>query len=285
VALDHAPKGVGRLVDQAIELYRAEFRTVAVPAAILLLPLSLLVTLAQNQVTSAVTRSIAAAETAPSPVTLFATLGAAYSLLFVTATAIGLGLLYYESCLLQAVPQLLDRQPVAPGAFLKGGWRRLGHLLLAVFVAGLMGGIGYLFFLVPGILLVVYLSLVREITVLERAHLGDAISRSFSLVSGNFWRVVGFFLASFTVIYALQSAFTSLAVVPTFLNQIAGGANAAPVPALPWQVFTGVMQGLAYAISVPLQGLCGLMLYLDLRSRREGMDLIMRAEALTARAS
>lgn len=284
MALDHAPKGVGRLVDEAIGLYRAEFRTVALPAACVLLPLSLLVNLAQNQLSAAMTRSLTSGEV-PSPASFLATFGVAYSALLVLAGAIVLGLLYYESCLLQAVPALLERRPVPPGAFLKGGWRRLGYLLLAVWVVGMISGIGYLFFLVPGILLAVYTSLVREITVIERAPLGEAIGRSFALVQGNFWRVVGFFLASFAVIYALQSAFTSLSVLPTFLNLARGGANVTPVPSLPWQVFTGLMQGLAYAIAVPLQGLCGLMLYLDLRARREGMDLLVRAQALVSSPS
>lgn len=277
---DYAPKGIGRLVDEAIALYRAEFRTLVVPAAYLLLPLALVMNLVQTRLTVLTTASIQSQAT-EDPALFLATFSIVYAALIALTVIIGLGALYYESCLLRATPSLLARESVAPAAFLKGGWRRFGYLVLAVIVVAFIVGAGYVFLFVPGLILIVYASLVLPLTVVEDASPGDAVTRSFTLVSGNFWRVVGFLIASTAVVYALQSAFTSLAVIPSFLQSVTGGVAASPVPALHWQVFTGLMSGIAYAMGIPLQTVCVLVLYLDLRSRREGMDLLVRAQALT----
>jgi hypothetical protein len=286
VAADYSPKGIGRLVDQAISLYRANFRTIALPAVYFLMPLALAMSVAQSQLTALMVRSIesqAGADAGPASLPmLFAVTGVAYGGLSLLVAVVAVGLMYYLSCLLHATTRLLAHEPIGPAEFLKGGWPRFGYLVLAAFMLSIVTGLGYLFLIVPGIVVAVYGALAVPMTVLEESSIGDVFVRSFSLVSGNFWRVVGFFVASGVIVYTLQSAFTSLAAVPVLLNALAG-AKATPVPSLPWQVFTGVMQGAAYAVAAPLEGLCLVALYLDLRSRREGMDLLVRAQRLAAR--
>jgi hypothetical protein len=285
--VDYGPKRIGRLVDEAIALYRSSFRTLVVPGLYFLLPLTLTLSLVQSQASALMTRTVGRAVGQAGPVApnaaFFAAFGVGYSAVLLAAALVGLGVLYYLSCLMQAAPALLERRRVPPKEFLKGGWRRFGWFLLAAWVSQMIAGFGYVFLFVPGLIILVFLSLVMPITVLEQASLPDALARSYSLVSGNFWRVVGFFASAFLIIYTLQSAFTSLALVPYVLSGYSAALAAAPnLPSLPWQVFIGVMQGLAYVIGIPLQGVCMLVLYLDLRSRREGMDLLMRAQRLAA---
>jgi hypothetical protein len=281
-APDYSPKSIGRLVDEAIGLFRADFRAIALPGLYFLMPLALAISLLQSQVTGLMARTVTQANGGAGftdPGTIFVAFGLTYSVLIAATGVVSLGVLYYNSCLLRSAPALLAHEPVAPGAFLKGGWKRFGHLALAMTIVGFLGGIPLV-----GLVVFVYGALVMPVTVLEEAPLGEAVSRSLLLVGQEFWRTVGFYLAALAIIYALESAFTSLSVLPLLLQGF-GQTTASPLPSLPWQVFIGVMQGAAYVIGVPMQGLCLLVLYLDLRSRREGMDLTMRAQRLTPTVS
>jgi hypothetical protein len=49
---------------------------------------------------------------------------------------------------------------------------------------------------------------------------------------------------------------------------------------LGWTVFDGLMQGAAITLVLPFTELVTLLFYLDLRSRNEGMDLLIRAREL-----
>jgi hypothetical protein len=117
---DYRPKGIGRLIDEAIAVYRAEFRTLALPALYLLLPLSLFSSLAQ----SAYVRAVTGAANATDPFAVLARVSGAYSVLLVAASLISIAALYYFNAVMRQASALLTRMPVAPGAFLRAGWRR-----------------------------------------------------------------------------------------------------------------------------------------------------------------
>jgi hypothetical protein len=138
--------------------------------------------------------------------------------------------------------------------------------------------------LVPGMILAVYLSMSQVVAGVEDATPDVAISRSFRLVSGNFWRVVGFFLAIGIIVVSLQSAFTSVTSVQLFIQQLSGSSSGTPVPPLGWQVLNGVAQAVAQTLTLPLANVAALLFYFDLRARREGMDLLARAQELAPAA-
>lgn len=276
---DYRPKGIGRLIDEAIAVYRAEFRTLALPALYLLLPLSLVSSLAQN----AYIRALRGAANSTDPFAVLARVSGAYSALVVAASLIGVAALYYFNAVMQQAPALLTRAPVAPGAFLKAGWKRFLMLWVTGIVMGIAAGFGLLFLLVPGFLLYVYLSMAEPVVGVEGAPIDVAFRRSVSLVRENFWRTVGFFAAILVIIGSLQSALTSVTSIQLILTSISGVNAGGPLPSLGWQVLGGLAQGVAQALTLPLFYVAWLLFYLDLRSRREGMDLLARAQALAAR--
>jgi hypothetical protein len=278
---DFAPKGIGRLIDEAIAVYRADFRTLAIPAACVLLPASLFVGLAQAAYVRTVTR---VAATATDPIAMIGAVGGAYTILAALAALNALVSLYYFACVLAAAPDLLERRPVALGAFLKGGVRRFLLMLAAALLVGIIEFAGFIALIVPGIIAAVYLSMSQLVAGVESATPDTAITRSFRLVSGNFWRVVGFFFAIGVIIVSLQSAFTSVASIQLLLQQLSGSSSGTPVPALGWQVLNGLAQAIAQTLTLPLANVAALLFYFDLRARREGMDLLARAQALAPAA-
>lgn len=281
---DYTPKPIGRLVDEAIAVYRAGFRTLALPAAFILLPSGLFVGLAQAvylQTVSHAATSLTASSDLP---TYLATISGAYSLLAAFAGLRGFVALYYFACVLAATPELLARRPVAPGAFLKGGASRFLMLFVISIVVGLVAGLGLLFLLVPGLMLYVYLSMAEPVAGVEQAPFDRALSRSFTLVSGNFWRTVGFFVAVGVIVYSLDSALTSLTTFEVVWQQITAASSGNPLPSVPWQVAGGLLGAVAQTLTMPLMYVAWLLYYLDLRARREGMDLLVRAASLDSAA-
>jgi hypothetical protein len=280
VTRDFAPRGIGRVIDDAVSAYRASFRSIAVPAAMLLLPTGLFIGLAQNSYFRAVT--MAARSTSTDPFAVFGQVGLSYSVWAALAALQSLVSLYYFACLLAAAPQLLAGERIAPRAFLAGGAARFLMMFATSIVVGLIYFIGSLFLLVPGVIAYVYLSMTLPAVALEGAGLDTAMGRSLKLVSGSFWRTIGFFVATAVIVFSLQSALTSVTSLQLLLQQASGATSGSPLPQLGWQVFGGLAQGVAQMVTVPLIYLAWLFYYFDLRARRDGMDLLARAATLAA---
>ena len=81
-------------------------------------------------------------------------------------------------------------------------WRLLGLGLLV----GLIVGLGWCFCLIPGIVLGVYLSVSSAALVLERSTVTDAMSRSWRLISGAFWRTLGALILLFIIYIVINVA-------------------------------------------------------------------------------
>jgi hypothetical protein len=287
---DYAPKGIGRLIDEAIAVYRAEFRTLALPAAYLLLPVSLVAGLAQGWYGQVLMRQSAAVTSATDPLPFFVGLAGPYALLGVVVSLQGLVALYYFACVLAAAPALLDRRRVSPGEFLKGGASRVLPMFvisLAVWSVGTIPiTIGVLLLIIPGVIVAVALNSYVAVTQcalgVERAPLGSAFGRGIALMRGHFWRSIGFLLAIGIIVLSLESALTSITSVQLVIQQVTGATHGSPLPSFGWQFLSGLLQGVAQTLTLPLLYVGWLFYYLDLRARREGMDLLARANALNA---
>lgn len=278
---DFGPRGIGRVIDDAIAAYRAGFRTLAVPAACLLLPTGLFLGLAQSFYLQTVSRSASLAGT--DVFAYVSALSGPYGILAGVTSLRSVIALYYFACVLAAAPEIIARRHVRLGAFLGAGLRRLPAVLLTGVAVGLLTSLGTLALIVPGIMLGVYLSMAEPVSGVENVWLDRSLTRSFGLVRGHFWRTVGFFAATFVIVSSIESAITSVVTVQAFVQQFTGGMQGG-LPSLGWQLFAGVLTGVAQALTLPLMYVAWLYYYLDLRARREGMDLLSRAYALVPRA-
>jgi hypothetical protein len=155
----------------------------------------------------------------------------------------------------------------------------LGVILLIAFAAGAPAAV-YAVIGVPGFLLAVVLSiwfstmfsLVTPVVVLERERPGAALARSWRLVRRSFWRVFGILLLA-SIIVAVASAILQLPF--TFLSTLFGGAagfSAGTVIAVVGTIAAGT-------VTRPISAAVTVLLYVDMRIRKEGLDLALRTAA------
>ena len=90
--------------------------------------------------------------------------------------------------------------------------------LVATLLITLIVGFSYMFFVIPGLILFVFLSLVYPAMIFEEINASQSISRSFSLVAGNWWRT--FFLL--LILNLIQMMFNYLADMPAYIAHFLG---------------------------------------------------------------
>ncbi len=126
----------------------------------------------------------------------------------------------------------------------------------------------------------IFVSMAAPAVGVEGADIMGSFSRSFGLVRGDFWRVTGLLVA----IWLLSLQFESAMISPIAIREVVLALQEPEAMyhqiSVGWKVFEGLLQALAVTVVLPFGQLALVSVYLDLRSRKEGMDLLMRAERL-----
>ncbi len=152
-----------------------------------------------------------------------------------------------------------------PGSLDWSALRRIWPFLVATVVLSVLAGLGFMLFLIPGIVLLTWWSLVPIVVIVEDRRAMAALGRSRALVRGLFWHVFG---AGFfgSVVFSLIFFLLDLVVRLPFLVHDTHLATL-------W----GVLVASATTPWVP----CLLaVLYTDLRARKEGTDLVAGMEGV-----
>jgi hypothetical protein len=152
------------------------------------------------------------------------------------------------------------------------GFHRLGSVLLVSVLVGLatigglilsVGSSGFLIlfvlFVIPGIYVGVRLAVSIQALVVEGRRGTEAMGRSWGLVGGHWWHAFGTLLVALLLIGIVNAVIT------------------APFGATGWFV-QAVAAAVATVVTLPYGVLVGVLLYLDLRARKERLTL----EALRA---
>jgi hypothetical protein len=156
-------------------------------------------------------------------------------------------------------------------------WRevqpRLLPLLGVAFGYALLTTIGVMLCIIPGVLAWVFWALAAPALVLERGTFRAAFARSVKLVGGAFWRVLGVLLLA----RIIGSFFESIIQLPFTLgsgvfSQMLNPAKVT-VPGTGDLLLASAGQIIAGTISIPFIALVTVIVYLDQRMRREGMDI------------
>ena len=92
----------------------------------------------------------------------------------------------------------------------EGTKRDFFKVLLSSVVTSILVGIGIIFLIIPGLILLAALSLIFIIQIKERLSFGDAFSRCFSLTSGNYLSTLGLLL----VVAILQTIIVLVLLTP-----------------------------------------------------------------------
>jgi hypothetical protein len=184
---------------------------------------------------------------------------------------------------LPRLPALLGTTLLAGLAYI-GPWAGLIIVLIllgvggapaaAIAVIGVFGGIASL---VLDAWFWAMFSMSAATVVLERLGPGQALARSWRLVRSSFWRVFGILLLAGLIVFVASSVLR----IPFTVISAAFTSSSAPLaqafrPSVASLVIGAIGGIIAGAITQPIWAGVTVLLYVDLRMRREGLDLVLQ---------
>lgn len=279
-----SPRDAGALIDDAIAMYRANARPILAAASLFVFPMALLVGIGQDFVLRGIVEeALAGSDTTAAPPL---GIGMAYATAAAGAQLMFFGRAYLDSAILAAFPQMLHGQVSELVAFVKGGLRRYGWYLLTGYLVSIVVAIAavasFFALLAGGLVVWTLLSLAGVIAVLEDARPMEAIRRSYVLVRRHFWRVLGYLVILSILVALFEGAVASPLVVRQIVVTLQNPDAVFQPTSFVWKVVEGLVLAVAMTLVAPITPLALAHLYTDLRVRSEGMDIIVRARAISA---
>jgi hypothetical protein len=238
---------LGEILSTAFQLYQRHWRTLWTIAAVVVVPLTLLQYLLGHTVrVSGVATGNGVVVTTPSWRVGLAGLVAALA-----------GLLMYlvlTGAITRAVAAEAAGEDPGVEQSYRFGFHRLGSVLLVSVLVGLATVVGLILFIIPGIYVGIRLATSTQALVVEGRRPTEAMGRSWELVGGHWWHAFGTLL------------------VAGLLTGLVNALITAPFGGTGWFV-QAVVAALATVVTLPYGTLVGVLLYLDLRARKEGLTV------------
>jgi hypothetical protein len=181
----------------------------------------------------------------------------------------------------------VTRDALGTRTSLREAWRlsrgAVAGLILLALLSGLLTGLGTLLCIVPGFILAVRWATAAPALVTERLRPAAALRRSWFLVQGMSWRVLGIFLLGALIAGAASGVATG---ITTVIARVLVGAPHPYAAQASEPLAYYVIQAIGPFISAAIVGPCAaamiVLLYIDLRMRKEGLDQVLRAAAAQA---
>lgn len=244
-------RGVGDILTAAFDVYRTHAAKLVVIVAIVVVPLSLIAALVVKVALAA--KSTTSIGITGQRVTTIAPVGAV-AVLFGSLLSLALAFIMafvVEAAVARAAAQATIGDPVVTEESYRWGFRRFGSVLLIAVLVGAAILVGLILLIIPGIIVAVMLAVAIPALVFEDKRGTAALRRSWELVKGEFWHVLGtVFLAS------LITGFV------TGILDALGRSN--------WVLYW-IFDVIARIITIPFTALVLIVLYLDLRARKESL--------------
>ena len=134
-------------------------------------------------------------------------------------------------------------------------------------VVALLGGLATV---VAAVYLLTKTLLATPALMLERASIGTALRRGWTLTGGTFWRVLGTYLLTSLLVAVVAGAISgSTSVILQFTAADPATAIFSPT----YLIGSTIAQILAAALTTPFTAAVVALLYIDVRMRTEGLDL------------
>lgn len=262
------PMSVGGILDTAFRLYRAKFARFLAITAIIQVPLQLLliVLMAILMQVAVESQEPGAEEPAQAYLIALGLMTIPYVLLSMIAQQLT------SAALLKGVSETYLGRDVSVGEAYRFVLPKLWTLIAAALLVGLVTGLGYMLCIVPGVIFSLWYALTTPAIVVENLRATSGMSRSKSLASGNLGKI---FLVLFVIVLismALSYAFTSA-------GGLAAGFLLADNPKALLLV-RQFIQIIPQLLVMPLSAAATVLIYYDLRIRKEGFDLEMLAQRL-----
>jgi hypothetical protein len=241
------PMGIGEILSTAFQLYQRHWRTLLAIAAVVVVPFTLLQYLLGDQVR---TRG----EEVANGVVIETASWAVGIAGLVTALAGLLMFLVLTGAITRAVAAEVAGEDPGVEQSYRFGFHRIWSVLLVSVLVGLATVGGLILLVIPGIYIGVRLAVSIEALVVEGRRGTQAMSRSWELVGGHWWHAFATLLVAWLLI----------GVVNAVITAPFGGAG--------WFV-QAVAAAVVTVVTLPYGVLVGVLLYLDLRARKESLTL------------
>jgi hypothetical protein len=241
------PRGIGEILRAAFQLYRRHWRTLVAIAALVVVPLTLLQYGIGHWVRSHGQQLHGQAAVSPS----------FWAVASASLLAALVGLLLYQvltGAITRTIATEVTGQDLGLEQSYRFGFTRLGPVLVVSVLVGLATIGGLILFIIPGIYIGVRLAVSIQALVVEGKRGTGAMRRSWDLVGGHWWHV------AFTVLVA------------GLITAVVNAVITAPFSAGAW-FLQGIAAAVATTVTLPYGALVGVLLYLDLRARKERLDL------------
>ncbi len=253
------PMGIAEILSTAFQLYRRHWRTLLAIAAVVVVPFTLLQYLlgdwvrGQGEVNQQRGGGV-------DPLVGVGIAG------LVAALAGLLMFLVLTGAITRAVAAEVAGEDPGVEQSYRFGFHRLGSVLLVSILVGLATLVGLILFVIPGIYIGVRLAVSIEALVVEGRRGTQAIGRSWGLVGGYWWHAFAALLVAWLLIGVVNAVITT------------------PFGGMSWFV-QGLAAAVATVVTLPYGVLVGVLLYLDLRARKEGLTLAALRTDLQASAA
>src|SRR5450759_1643596 len=284
-AHDLSPRYIVRILDDALSLYGANWRSILKLAGTIVFPVALIYTVSTVFITRAATELTTAAASSVSssapPTSALAAFTAAYAVAGAGAILYLVAQLLFTGSLYSQGEKLLRGEPFGVKDAVKAGLPRLVMLVLTALVVSMATSAALIVSLIilglGGLAVAALLYVAPPAVVVEGLDPIKAVQRSWRLVRPHFWRAVLLLIGAGIVAAQIEYALISPTAIRQIVMTLTSPDAIRQTFSLGWTVFDGLMQGAAITLVLPFTELVVFLFYLDLRSRTEGMDLLIRA--------
>jgi hypothetical protein len=194
----------------------------------------------------------------------------------------GLASLVLTGMLTVVVGEAVLGRPIDLGEVWRRVRPRIGSLIGAAILVFLTVLLGAIALILPGIYLAVGLAFTTPALILEGQSVTTAMGRSRELVKGDWWRVFGILILA-SIIASIVGGVISLPFVAA-----SGGGNAFRLGVEPVHLSTlalavqAIGQIVSKTVTAPISAGVTVLLYIDRRMRREGLDVALARAATPA---
>jgi hypothetical protein len=275
------PMGVGEILDAAIKLYRSQWKSLMAIVAIALVPITFLQVF--------LTRSLG------SPFSTDVVPLADVEGTLITSSVVGLiQLLVVQPFLTAAVAKasadVYLGHTVLVGPTFRFAVSRIHSILwisilsvlvvlVPLFVLGIIGALGatelavglVVLLVIPAIIVLVRFVFGSTVLVVEGKKGSKALARSWRLAKGHFWKLVGTLLLANIIASVLEGVLS-----------VPGGLVFGALGPAGWPIYA-IGLSVAAILTTPFTTLIAVLLYFDLRIRKEAFDLEVMAHELSSR--
>jgi len=274
------PMGIGEILDGAVRLYRQNFLLFFGVTAVVHVPLTLLMMYLTSEKQYEMVMLLP--EMAQSN-------GSPDAALDVLRRMIGI----LGSLVLYSAPLQLVFQPMATGALLIAANRRLQGqpttilgaysalwtlfwgFFVAVLLAGLAWALGLFFCIAPGVIVAIMFALTAEAAIVERRGGTRAIGRAVELARNEWGKIFLLGLILWVLIWVFSWGTNQLSEL--IFGVDIDDPDSVTITGI---AITTFVAGLTQILTIPFWGVAWLMLFYDVKVRKEGYDIEVMAKAL-----